>query len=446
MLKSGRLLAALGAFLTISNLAVNSFVQQSIIYESKTFAVANATVPTAVLYDSLGYNNSGATVDEWAGMAEWSMMSAVLSSIYANSAVSYAVAPDCQTGNCSWPSEGSSYETLAMCSACTDITHELISNASGHYLPSGFNLVLNASETAEVPLMNVTALRTGTMYTSQDWLDDVPDGPNEVYYASSVYWNNSIGAVYAFSIIANAINPVAAECLLQFCVQSMVANARNGVFQERVLSQRPVNYSSWFDTDLAPPAGSFGPSFDALMALSDFLTQTLSGWVYGPSQTPNSTVATPAVQQHPNWWSSNEMVAIYRSFLLDPAASINELATALGQSMTVNMRSRPGTMVPVQGTAFQGLSVVRIAWSWMSMPIALLALAWLLLVLTVCGTRKHGLGAWRNDALAVLLHGIDPDVRRRMGPLNEMKDMEEVAEETVLVLGLERGSWRLGRP
>lgn len=399
-----------------------------------------------MLYNSLAYNDSETTVNEWDGMAEGSMMSAVLSPIYANSAVSYAVTPDCETGNCSWPSQGSSYETLAICSACTEVTHELISNASGHYLPYGFSLVLNASETTETPLMNITALRTGTMYTSQDWLNDLPDDPNEVYYASSVYWNNSLGAVYAFSIIAHAISPVAAECLFQFCVQSMVANSSNGVFQERVLSQRPVNYSSWFDTGLAPPAGSFGPSFDALMALSDFLTQTLSGWVYGPSQTPKSTVVTPAVQQHPNWWSSSEMVAIYRSFLLNPAASINELATMMGQSMTVNMRTRPENTVVVQGTAFQGLSVVRVDWAWISMPIALLALALLLLVLTVCSTRKHRLEGWRNDALAVLLHGIDPDVRQRMGPLNKLKNMEEAAEETTLVLGLERGSWRLGRP
>lgn len=446
MLTPGRLLAALGAFLTISILAINPFVQQTIIYESKAFAVANSTVPTAVLYNSLGYNNSGMTANQWDGMAEGSMMSAVLSSIYVNSAVSYAVTPNCQTGNCSWPSEGNSYETLAICSACTDITHELISNASGHYLPYGFSLVPNASETTEVPLMNVTALRTGTMYTSQDWLNDVPNDPNEVYYASSVYWNNSLGAVYAFSIIANAIKPVAAECLLRFCVQSMVANASNGVFQERVLSQRPVNYSSWLDTGLAPPAGSFGPSFDALMALSDFLTQTLSGWVYGPSQMPKSTVATPAVQQHPNWWSSNEMVAIYRSFLLDPATSINEFVTAMGQSMTVNMRMRPENMVLVQGTAFQGQSVVRIDWSWISMPIALLALTLLLLVLTVRSTRKHRLEAWRNDVLAMLLHGIDPDVRQGMGPLNKLENMEEVAEKTTLVLRLENGSWQLSRP
>lgn len=295
-----------------------------------------------------------ASANEWDGMAEGSMMSAVLSSIYANSAVSYAVTPNCQTGNCSWPSEGNSYETLATCSARTDITHDLISNASSHYLPYGFSLVLNTSYISEVPLMNVTALRTGTMYTSQDWLDNVPDNPNEVYYASSVYWNNSLGAVYAFSIIANAIKPVAAECLLQFCVQSMVANASNGVFQEKVLSQRPVNYSSWLTTGLAPPAGSFGPSVDALIALSDFLTQTLSAWVYGPSQIPESIVATPAVQQHPNWWSSKEMVTIYRSFLLDPAASINEPATAVAQSMTVNMRTRPENMVLVQALHFRG--------------------------------------------------------------------------------------------
>ena len=226
----------------------------------------------------------------------------------------------------------------------------------------------------------------------------------------------------------------------------MVANASNGVFQEKVLSQRPVNYSSWLTTGLAPPAGSFGPSVDALIALSDFLTQTLSGWVYGPSQIPESIVATPAVQQHPNWWSSKEMVTIYRSFLLDPAASINEPATAVAQSMTVNMRTRPENMVLVQGTAFQGHSVVRIDWPWISMPITLLALTLLLLVLTICSTRKHRLEAWRNDALATVLHGIDPDMRLRMGPSNKLKNMEEIAEETILVLGLEHGSWRLGRP
>ena len=80
------------------------------------------------------------------------------------------------------------------------------------------------------------------------------------------------------------------------------------------------------------------------------------------------------------------------------------------------------------------------------MPITLLALTLLLLVLTICSTRKHRLEAWRNDALATVLHGIDPDMRLRMGPSNKLKNMEEIAEETILVLGLEHGSWRLGRP
>ena len=79
---------------------------------------------------------------------------------------------------------------------------------------------------------------------------------------------------------------------------------------------------------------------------------------------PNSTAATPAVQQNPKWWSSNEMVAIYRPFLLNPAANNHELAAAMGQSIIVNMRTRPDNTVPVQGTAFQELSVVRADWPW----------------------------------------------------------------------------------
>ncbi len=44
----------LGAFLTISVLAVDPVVHQIIAYESKAFAVATSTVPTAVLYESWG--------------------------------------------------------------------------------------------------------------------------------------------------------------------------------------------------------------------------------------------------------------------------------------------------------------------------------------------------------------------------------------------------------
>lgn len=116
-------MAAVGAVVTILNLAFATFTQQLISTEvlnkkiatAKPFPRSQSYQPTAL--SSSGFTYSGGTPD----LLDFRTVSAIIGAgLQSNNAL--PLVPNCQTGNCTYPKP---VPTLAMCGGCTDVTDKL---------------------------------------------------------------------------------------------------------------------------------------------------------------------------------------------------------------------------------------------------------------------------------------------------------------------------------
>jgi hypothetical protein len=144
-----RLVASTGALLTIMTIAINPFVQQIISYEARLVNVTEASIPVAINYNTTGQVGGSLEADLTIKAA---IMNAVLN-IDATSSL-FDVRPDCATGNCTWPP----YQTLAVCSACNDLTKELTTKSAN----------LKNSDKTPIPGTN-SSLPNGLFLVAEEW-------------------------------------------------------------------------------------------------------------------------------------------------------------------------------------------------------------------------------------------------------------------------------------
>lgn len=120
LFKTKRLhLAKLGAFITIMTLGVDPFIQQVIVYPTRTIpsTLSNASVPLALEYSDYTFGEIMAIREPTLGMK-----SAISNGVYDTNDQpqnDFLLTPQCATGNCTWPE---TYHTLAVCSKCANTT------------------------------------------------------------------------------------------------------------------------------------------------------------------------------------------------------------------------------------------------------------------------------------------------------------------------------------
>jgi hypothetical protein len=266
----------------------------------------------------------------------------------------------------------------------------------------------------------------------------------------------------------------AAECILQFCIKTSHSSMVNGIFQEQEIdhltSTGPTTTLSVSQAEDLPgglySCGDFQrfPGYGYNNAtvcplekalLSEYLDTMFSGnaTADGDGHHVYSNIIMEA-------WDAN---AAYSKSYVDSFGSLKAdtvLETAwqntpwiifgnIAHSLTVAMRNEyilyeswPGDRV-INGTATRYELYVNVRWPWIILPAALQILALVFLILVILNTRRHGIGAYKDGVLATLFHGIDEDRRRLMEPLNEVDDMEELAEEINVQLANGATGWRL---
>ncbi|CAK1362457.1 unnamed protein product [Cercospora beticola] len=120
------LLASVGAIITLLSLGMDPFIQQVISYDAVTFndTTAKAYLSTAQAYDTgLGYRTHLTGPDgglqassiRMVGLGDPSIAGAIYKGVFGDVFRSTVA---CSSGNCTWPS----YESLGICSSCTNVT------------------------------------------------------------------------------------------------------------------------------------------------------------------------------------------------------------------------------------------------------------------------------------------------------------------------------------
>ena len=74
---------------------------------------------------------------------------------------------------------------------------------------------------------------------------------------------------------------------------------------------------------------------------------------------------------------------------------------------------------------------------------ALQVLVLLFLIIVIVNSNRHRTEPYEDGILAVLFHGIDEQSRQQMDPLNEIRELEDVAETTTVQAVDGPSGWRL---
>lgn len=459
------------AVLVISIQAIGPFVQQIVSVDLQDVIVSNnATVPLSWTWsdheDQLDAQGCGGDV------------ACMMVHAYDKS-TRYAlertpVQPVCPFANCSWEP----YWTLAICSQCEDISHLVgvvdrstgqpsrMSNLStlgsnvwtlpnGHYLDPSIRI--GSAGAVIGNLINITATQNQTM--------------------ASV--SGDVLAKITILSTPLTLDPVALECTLQFCGQHIQGQVVNGTFSEDV--QETVYFPdadyAWDEygvraatnmtfqpediTSSVMVVNSSGTSLNltvdgaAFMKVAERLAFGLTGFLEVPDN-PSTSYTVMSTGDY-GWYRAFDPVfnAMYNAIQEDwrPGTRVSNMDTVLQQpasrgsiqadalrerietiaSVLTNTVRSNGELAHGQGRAYQ--LFVQVAWSWISLPLALLVLSTGVLFWTIFDTRRKEMNVWSNDALAGIVHGTDVATQGKLRHEDTSKGLWKASTEMRVRLG-----------
>jgi hypothetical protein len=502
-----RWLAFLGAVTVILAIAVEPFSQAALDYYSCPQLVSQGTarIPISNYFEpSLETIRSSSRVLDVE--SQISIYKGLLDPA-ANSSSSMAGKVDCITGNCTFPqdSNGAVFATLAMCSACTDITAHLNrtekkgrrneTEAIVYSLPSGAE-----TEIWRTPRSGVQALHVVDVYlnNSEASLENWP-----VYTMEGVMIRQK-NCTASITEARNCTgyrkkweNPSAASCSLLPCMKTYHANVMNGAYSETELSVRNLQNIGvgrslnmfapyhWLVTDtvlrdgawLACNATSQNTTANTIEVFATNKSSCLRSRNGGCGESTN-TLWYP---RHCVWeagegvwnlmpdliselvhnktvWSlddDNEASVTGEPYLRrlyfgdEPAITkFERFMAGLATALTARIRTfSAGTeaVQPVHGDVWRADICYEVRWTWLIYLATMLALEIIFLLSVMLVPRLGGWNLdWKSSALATVFHRLDEKLYESSEGLSTKKRMEEAAKRLEVHLVETNGHWQLG--
>jgi hypothetical protein len=374
----------------------------------------------------------------------------------------------CPTSNCTWDP----FETLAVCGACQEnLVSEL--EFGCHFGPAEWltNVTDYVDGTSVFP--NVTqcgyflnASSDARRLMSGYALDPITGAPGEAltlrlfplvdsetresFYGGSLRFKEIVDPIIDFLVVGNPggaldayrnATPVAHECVLSWCTQTLQSSLNWGRLSENVsstfqnetqrpfpwlLGQNPGDYTYTDDISLTPPdqhgRGNPDQATNLTFGLTNltavqtvFLTDTLlPAFVTAQNASAESMFKYTCLQLHPG--------PRIRTLAFNPwlETNVTDHIQRIAEAMSIVIRNTPaedGSLIMIQGTAWDIRIHVSIRWVWIILPIALLLLSLFFLVATVMKSSKERqeVGIWKTSAIAILFNGLGDDVQKTVG-------------------------------
>jgi hypothetical protein len=374
----------------------------------------------------------------------------------------------CPSSNCTWPE----YDTLAVCSKCVEtssllehtcrvITVDWSSSQSGSIQDYPYRnktvcgYFLNTSPGPPI-LMSGYILEDSRQdsfkgeallvrsFPLTDMISKVP------ILGGSLNFRNIRNPILDALIVSAAsglesvfqnVTPIAHECLLAWCVQTIRSSYALGEYKEDIIATRSNTTTGSWPWDAYPVYT--GDEFNGWMTIykeevaiaippnssgSDSLTRT-----YGSS---NGSVSR-AMLVFDDFFPSSYMVNSpsespmlrYKNYVAGPSLRklrmhpflapndvprhMQRLATALSNVI----RSDNDNKEMITGQAYNRKQFIVVHWEWLAFPIALLVLSLGFLVATISKTSsvEHGeLGVWKTSAMPALIYSLPEEYQREL--------------------------------
>lgn len=357
--------------------------------------------------------------------ADFGMKSAVLAGLTRPDAyISQQNQHSCPSGNCTWDT----FRSLAVCSACNDLTKQIVMKKMGFTVPLAIwldtrNAGLFQKQVPEYRLPNgltgdktilMTAYGTG-------------DSTESISFASldTLIWSMTMMNFTGNHSISNddpPINVSAIECGLWYCVNSYTPAIKNGNLTETVRrSPSKRNKSSWQPMRIlngevfhTPPPNTI--NYDGISSSvrrsdlqldQDFNISQVA--VYGISKLLNDTFTVPSggrkINAYALWGGDKNIYVPTVMQSLQSSPDLEATFASLAKSMTDNIRQNDDDGSVVMGKEGTYLLLIRVHFWFLTLPAFVIIVAAGFLVIVIHHTRTSDLEVWTTNALPVVALG-----------------------------------------
>jgi hypothetical protein len=496
----GRSLAALGALLIVLLLAIDTFFQQVVDLPERRFLQAGSSIPRVVHYRTeymkeyhQGYEESG-----WDPF----VYPLVRPFLYDNgsqpvpfgSGTRPEIPLSCSTSSCTWPP----YETLGVCSACTDasdllqfrclftkidwttnhtgpVTPEATPNGTvcGYFYDAGNNnpllmsgYIVNETEGARLP--GETLLVRALPFTGLD-KTAIAGGSEKFKHVRNPILDALIVSSVDSSSVHQHILPVAQECVLSWCVKTIESEYESGWYSEVVTDtyqNLTVGPFPWHSDELPLIDNTisyfiyYDQNITIDMNVSD---HNISRWaISNPEYTVDNVTASyhmaifdrifpsyytdpgPAgkiMLRYQDYWNG----AFFRELVFNPWKAPNNVThhlERLATSMTNAIRSSSSAEF-LQGAAYGKETFISIRWGWLSFPLVLLFFSLIFLAATIHKTSDDDTaGIWKTSAMPTLIYSLPKETQGQFASSSTWGTGKGAPRKTRIKLLPDRG-WRV---
>ncbi|KAF2119205.1 hypothetical protein BDV96DRAFT_472440, partial [Lophiotrema nucula] len=462
----GTTLAALGAAVTVFALALDPFFQQVVdLPERWRLQEEQGSVPRAISYEPFSagreYRSGMQSLE-----LDTNLQGITFHYFYDNGTLPLTFGKGkrvdiplaCPNRNCTWPA----YESLSVCNKCVEASDQL-----------EFGCRTSALDWIQVPgVDNETSEATYPNGTSCGWWlkADTPllmtgydvdsKGPHKgeillgrsqpMYdiftrellpgYQSKLNFSRN---PLAHAIIASAetvdnvhrnVTPIAHECLISWCVQTLLSSYSEGGYTENITNivvNDTLSSTLWHTEEIFVDGEPYGTKYvygENVTVLGpsgqkyriDNNTHVLSLSLFDdifPSTyvLANSTDMRDAMLRYKEYLTVEPCVrnTTYNPWLYNNITTqLDHLCTA----MTNMIRSYQSTTEMVAGPSFDTEPVVDVRWGWLALPLGLLGMTGIFLLATVFRSSREQdhVGVWKTSAIATLLYGLPDHMQQKM--------------------------------
>jgi hypothetical protein len=462
----GKALAALGALITIFSMALDPFFQQVVDFPERWTLLGNSSIPNVVVYkprfgiEFLAGNELNQQDQDIAAIAQKFLYDNGTQPLQFGNGTRPDIPLSCPTSNCTWPL----YDTLGVCSACTDVSELLTfaclnttvdwaANSSGAYLEYTYpnarmcGYFLNATSDTPILMSGYLADSANSSEATGEILlmrafPLISNPRREAFYGGSYKFKHVRNPIADFFIVSAANGsdsvlrhqvPVTHECMLTWCVKSINSSYSFATYNEEVKHEfinDTAGPSPWFSKQfqsaelngteayyqqnviIDPPgynASTVRVSNTTAMYTIQIFDDFLPSWTTVANASADSIMRFKfALNKSPNW-----IKPIFNPWLApnNVTSHMERLATALTNTIRSSNSSEP-----VLGKAYRTQAYVSVRWVWLILPISLLFLSLVFLVSTIIKTGRGAakVGVWKTSAIATLLYGLPDDMQEKI--------------------------------
>ena len=309
----------------------------------------------------------------------------------------------CPSGNCTW----TDLTTLGICGECEDITNQVHVDCSGWYKPQN---------SSDYYLCKYTMPSNRIL---EGWLLS-PTPAHTMWNSSAVQLNMSspmnalfarVEAIQLPDVItaangAHVLPPhKASRCTFAFCTKTYrQIDVTNGVLSVSAPEENILVLGNR-SNESCLPSECTAPLYQNMISTSHGSDKNKSSQ-YSINYADYEYISVFITNMFGTGWGDLGLSDITQyGRPLAYSQDLNQTVKAIAASMTEIIRTGPNSTKEV-GVSYVERTFIVIRWGYLSYPLALVFLTMVVLIAVIVETRKHGVIAWKNSALALLFHEL----------------------------------------